>query len=194
MMLLAVMVALAALMLAAAPAMASPKHDGSKGHEGNWDRWDNNNGNWDPWDNNNGNWDPWNNNNGNCDPWDNNNGNWDPWNNNHGNCHPFDNVTPQVQVPTQTYVSGSNTINGGSVTSTGDNSNTCVATQNFNNSGGVLDQPSIQQQHSGIGSTVFIGGTFVNAPQQNVTCNPSVQQSASSSSGWDSGWNSGWST
>ncbi|MBV8834661.1 MAG: hypothetical protein JO108_36140, partial [Acidobacteriaceae bacterium] len=53
MMVLAVMVALAALMLAAAPAMASPQHDNSKGaHKGNWDRWDNNHGNWDPWNNN----------------------------------------------------------------------------------------------------------------------------------------------
>ena len=179
-MVLAVMLALAALMLAAAPAMASPKHDDSKGaHQGNWDRWDNNNGNRDPWNNNNGNWDPWNN----------NNGNWDPSDNDDGNCQPSNNNVPQqVQVPTQTYVSGANTINGGSVYSTGDNSNTCVATQNFNNSGGLLEQPSLQQFHSLSGSVVFIGGTFVNAPQQNVTCNPSVQQSATANSGWSSGW------
>jgi hypothetical protein len=185
MMVLAVMVALAALMLAAAPAMASPKDNGSKGaHEGNLHPFDNNGSNWNPFDNNDGN----------RNRFDDNNGNRHPLDNNDGNRNRFDNVPQQIQVPTQTFVSGDNTINGGTVNSTGDNSNTCVATQNFNNSGCLLEQPSTQQFHSLSGSDVFIGGTFINAPQQNVTCNPSVQQSASSSSGWNSGWNSGWST
>jgi hypothetical protein len=96
----------------------------------------------------------------------------------------FDNGNGGVtQAPTQTFVSGSNTNNAGSVTGGGDNSNTCAAQENFNNSGGVLNQPSIQQYASDIGTGVVFGGpSFTNAPTQSAPCAPSVQQSASSSS------------
>jgi hypothetical protein len=92
-------------------------------------------------------------------------------------------VAQVVQAPTETFVSGSNTNNAGSVTGGGDNSNTCAAQENFNNSGGVLNQPSIQQYASDIGTGVVFGGpSFTNAPAQSAPCAPSVQQSASSSS------------
>jgi hypothetical protein len=88
-----------------------------------------------------------------------------------------------VQAPTETFVSGSNANNAGSVTGGGDNSNTCAAQENFNNSGGVLNQPSIQQRTSDIGTGVgFLGPAFSNAPGQSATCEPTVQQAASSSS------------
>jgi hypothetical protein len=109
-----------------------------------------------------------------------NNGNGNNGNNHNG--HGFGNggVT---QAPTETFVSGSNTNNAGSVTGGGDNSNTCAAQENFNNSGGVLNQPSIQQYASDIGTGVVFGGpSFTNAPTQSAPCTPSVQQSASSSS------------
>ena len=89
-----------------------------------------------------------------------------------------------VQAPTETFVSGSNANNAGSVTGGGDNSNTCAAQENFNNSGGVLNQPSLQQRTSDIGTGVGFGGpAFTNAPAQSATCEPTVQQAASSSSG-----------
>jgi hypothetical protein len=140
------------------------------------------------------------------------------WNNGWNNCgfhhHGFfghnNNVRDVVQAPTETFVSGSNVNNAGSVQGGGDNSNTCAAQENFNNSGGVLNQPSFQQvdntrfndgrffDHRGRffddgrrffgdgffgGGTTFFGPSFVNAPSQSASCNPSVQQSASSSSG-----------
>ena len=94
------------------------------------------------------------------------------------------NVPEVVQAPTETFVSGSNVNNAGSVTGGGDNSNTCAAQENFNNSGGVLNQPALQQYDSKIGTGVnFFGPSFTNAPSQSGSCNPSVEQAASSSSG-----------
>jgi hypothetical protein len=102
------------------------------------------------------------------------------FNNHRGNNFNNDGV---VQAPTETFVSGNNANNAGSVTGGGDNSNTCAAQENFNNSGGVLNQPSIQQYASDIGTGVVFGGpSFTNAPTQSAPCAPSVQQSASSSS------------
>ena len=93
-------------------------------------------------------------------------------------------VAQVVQAPTETFVSGSNTNTAGSVTGGGDNSNTCAAQENFNNSGGVLNQPSLQQYDSKIGTGVGFGGpAFANAPAQVAPCAPTVQQAASSSSG-----------
>jgi hypothetical protein len=86
------------------------------------------------------------------------------------------------QDPTQTFVSGSNQNTGGAVNSTGDNSNTCAAQENFNNSGGVLNQQSLQQYASQSGGVLFGGPSFTNAPNQTEVCNPAVQQSAASSS------------
>ena len=114
-----------------------------------------------------------------------------------------------AQAPTETFVSGNNANNAGSVTGGGDNSNTCAAQENFNNSGGVLNQPSLQQDdNTGFndgrfrdnrgrffddgrrffgdgfsGGTTFLGPSFTNAPSQSASCNPSVEQAASSSSG-----------
>jgi hypothetical protein len=87
-----------------------------------------------------------------------------------------------TQDPTQTFVSGSNTNTGGAVDSKGNNSNTCAAQENFNNSGGVLNQPSVQQYASQSGGVLFGGSSFTNAPDQTVSCSESVQQSAASSS------------
>jgi hypothetical protein len=93
-------------------------------------------------------------------------------------------VAQVVQAPTETFVSGTNTNNAGSVQGGGDNSNTCAAQENFNNSGGVLNQPSLQQYASDIGTGVlFLGPAFTNAPSQTAPCAPTVQQAASSSSG-----------
>jgi hypothetical protein len=89
-----------------------------------------------------------------------------------------------VQAPTETFVSGSNTNNAGSVTGGGDNSNTCAAQENFNNSGGVLNQPSLQQYATNSNSgPEFLAPTFTNAPTQTAGCAPPVQQAASSNSG-----------
>jgi hypothetical protein len=102
---------------------------------------------------------------------------------NHHRGNNFNNGSDVVQAPTETFVSGSNANNGGSVTGGGDNSNTCSAQENFNNSGGVLNQPSLQQRNSDIGTGVgFLGPAFSNAPAQSATCEPTVQQAASSSS------------
>jgi hypothetical protein len=93
-------------------------------------------------------------------------------------------IAQVTQAPTQTFVSGSNTNTGGAVDSRGDNSNTCAAQENFNNSGGVLNQQSVQQYASDIGTgTLFLGPSFTNAPNQSAPCTPAVQQAASSSSG-----------
>jgi hypothetical protein len=93
-------------------------------------------------------------------------------------------VAQVVQAPTETFNSGTNTNTAGSVQGGGDNSNTCAAQENFNNSGGVLNQPSLQQYSSTIGTGVLFGApTFTNAPSQTTPCNPTVQQAASSSSG-----------
>ena len=91
-------------------------------------------------------------------------------------------IAQVVQAPTETFVSGTNTNNGGSVTGGGDNSNTCAAQENFNNSGGVLNHPSLQQYASQSGGVLFGAPSFTNAPTQSAPCAPSVQQSASSSS------------
>jgi len=93
-------------------------------------------------------------------------------------------IAQEVQAPTQTFVSGQNANQGGSVQSSGNSSNTCAAQENFNNSGGVLNQQSLQQYGSAIGTgNVFLGPSFANAPAQAVPCEQSVQQAASSSSG-----------
>jgi opacity protein-like surface antigen len=88
-----------------------------------------------------------------------------------------------VQAPTETFVSGTNANNAGAVQGGGDNSNTCSAQENFNNSGGLLNQPSSQQYVSDIGTgELFLGPAFTNAPAQTTPCEPTVQQAASSSS------------
>ena len=93
-------------------------------------------------------------------------------------------VAQVVQAPTETFVSGTDTNNAGSVTGGKDNSNTCAAQENFNNSGGELNSPSLEQRNSDIGTGVlFLGPAFSNAPAQTAPCNPTVQQAASSSSG-----------
>jgi hypothetical protein len=91
-------------------------------------------------------------------------------------------IAQVTQAPTQTFVSGSNTNTGGAVTSTGNNSNTCAAQENFNNSGGVLNQQQVQQYASKSGGIEFLGSSFTNAPNQTAPCAPTVQQAASSSS------------
>jgi hypothetical protein len=92
-------------------------------------------------------------------------------------------VAQVVQAPTETFVSGQDTNNAGSVTGGGDNSNTCAAQENFNNSGGIMNQPALQQYSSSSGGVLFFGPSFANAPSQTTPCNPTVQQAASSSSG-----------
>jgi hypothetical protein len=93
-------------------------------------------------------------------------------------------VAQVVQAPTETFVSGQDTNNAGAVTGGGDNSNTCSAQENFNNSGGLLNQPALQQYGSTITTGVGFGGpAFTNAPGQSAPCAPAVQQAASSSSG-----------
>jgi hypothetical protein len=91
-------------------------------------------------------------------------------------------VAQVVQAPTETFVSGTDTNNAGSVTGGANNSNTCAAQEDFNNSGGVLQQPVVQQYASKGGKP---GGrpTFTNSPTERAPCAPAVQQSASSSSG-----------
>ena len=92
-------------------------------------------------------------------------------------------IAQVTQAPTETFVSGTNTNTGGAVNSTGNNSNTCAAQENFNNSGGVLNQQSLQQYASSVGTgTLFLGPSFTNAPNQTEVCNSTVQQSAASSS------------
>jgi hypothetical protein len=126
-----------------------------------------------------------NDNNGNGNNGNNHNGfdnNHNGFDNNH-NGNGFNNGNGGViQAPTETFVSGSNTNNAGSVTGGGDNSNTCAAQENFNNSGGVLNQPSLQQYASQSGGVLFGAPSFTNAPSQSAPCEPTVQQSASSSS------------
>jgi hypothetical protein len=93
-------------------------------------------------------------------------------------------IAQVTQAPTETFVTGTNTNTGGAVTSGGDNSNTCAVQENFNNSGGLLNQPSVQQYASEIknGGVLFLGPAFTNAPDQTTPCTPTVQQSAASSS------------
>jgi hypothetical protein len=93
-------------------------------------------------------------------------------------------VAQVTQAPTGTSVSGPNQNTGGSVTSTGDSSNTCSAQLNYNNSGSVLNQLSFLQYHSAIGNgNVFLSPSYFNLPSQTVPCEQTVQQAASSSSG-----------
>jgi hypothetical protein len=93
-------------------------------------------------------------------------------------------IAQEVQAPTETFVSGQNQNTGGAVTAGGNNSNTCTAQENFNNSGGVLNQQSLQQYDSTLGTgSVFLGPSFANTPSQVVPCAQTVQQAASSSSG-----------
>jgi hypothetical protein len=97
-------------------------------------------------------------------------------------------IAQVTQAPTGTFVSGSNTNTPGAVTGGGDNSSTCSAQENFNNSGGVLNQPSVQQYATKMtsGGIEFLAPAFTNAPQQTIGCEPTVQQAASSSSGTQS--------
>jgi hypothetical protein len=94
-------------------------------------------------------------------------------------------IAQVTQAPTETFVSGSNTNTPGTVTSTGDNSSTCSAQENFNNSGGVLNQPSVQQYatKSNSGGIEFLAPALTNTISQTTPCEPTVQQAASSSSG-----------
>ena len=93
-------------------------------------------------------------------------------------------IAQVTQAPTETFVSGQNQNTGGAVTAGGNNSNTCTAQENFNNSGGLLNQLSLQQYASKLGTgNVFLGPSFANAPSQTVPCAQTVQQAASSSSG-----------
>ena len=93
-------------------------------------------------------------------------------------------VAQDVQAPNETFVSGTDTNTAGSVTGGGDNSNTCAAQENFNNSGGVLNQTGLRQYATNSNSgPEFLAPTFTNAPQQSAGCAPTVQQAASSSSG-----------
>ena len=87
-----------------------------------------------------------------------------------------------VQAPTETFVSGTNQNSAGSVTGGKDNSNTCASQENFNNSGGLLNQPAVQQYVSDSGGILFLGPAFTNAPSQTTPCTPAVEQAASSSS------------
>ena len=158
---LGILAVLALILALSVPALAA-QVDGNLGGLGNdllgglGNGWDGNGNGWDG----NGNW---------GNGWD-GNGNWG---NGGGGI---------VQAPTETFVSGTNQNTGGAVNSTGDNSNTCAAQQNFNNSGGVLNQQSFQQYASQSGGIVALGPTFTNNPQQSVPCEQTVQQSASSSS------------
>ena len=90
-------------------------------------------------------------------------------------------IAQVTQAPTETFVSGQNTENAGSVTGGGNNSDTCAAQENFNNSGGVLQQPVVQQYASS-GGKPGGGPSFTNSPKETAPCAPAVQQSASSSS------------
>ena len=93
-------------------------------------------------------------------------------------------VAQVVQAPNETFISGTNTNTAGEVTGGGDNSNTCAAQENFNNSGGVLNQTGLRQYATNSNSgPEFLAPTFTNAPQQTAGCAPTGQQSASSSSG-----------
>ena len=129
-----------------------------------------------PWwnNNNNGRY----NNNNNNGWWNNNNNGW--WNNN----LPNGSGSALSQDPSETFISGSNTNNAGSVNSGGDNSNTCAIQQGFNNSGGILNQQEQQQYASQSGGPTFLGSTYNNTPVQSAPCEPTVQQAASSSSGY----------
>ena len=120
-------------------------------------------------------------------PWWQNNNDW--WNNNDwqpnndwNNNQPSESGPALSQSPSETFISGSNTNNAGSVNSGGDSSNTCAIQQGFNNSGGILNQQELQQYASQSGGLLFGGSTFNNAPEQTAPCNPAVQQAASSSS------------
>jgi hypothetical protein len=92
-------------------------------------------------------------------------------------------VAQVVQAPTETFVSGTDPNNAGAVKGGGNSSNTCSAQENFNNSGGVLNQPALQQYSSSSGGVLFFAPAFTNAPSQTTPCEPTVQQAASSSSG-----------
>jgi len=93
-------------------------------------------------------------------------------------------IAQVTQAPAETFVSGTNTNNAGSVQSGGNNSNTCAVQQGFNNSGGLLNQQQLQQYGSTTGTgLIFLGNTYNNTPAQTVPCAPTVQQAASSSSG-----------
>ena len=91
-------------------------------------------------------------------------------------------IAQVTQAPAETFVSGTNTNNAGSVTSGGSNSNTCAVQQGFNNSGGLLNHQEEQQYASVSGGPLFLGSSFNNIPAQTAPCTPAVEQAASSSS------------
>ena len=69
----------------------------------------------------------------------------------------------------------------------GDNSNQCVAPMQFGNTGNLQNQQGFVQSGSEADDVEFSGSEFVFAPQQLVSCDQSVGQSAAASS-WGSGW------
>jgi len=93
-------------------------------------------------------------------------------------------IAQVTQAPAETFVSGSNQNNAGSLTASGNSSNTCGVQQGFNNTGGLLNQQQLQQYDSTIGTGPnFSGSTFNNTPSETFPCSPTVEQAASSSSG-----------
>ena len=92
-------------------------------------------------------------------------------------------IAQVTQAPTGTSVSGPNQNTAGSVTSTGNSSNTCSGQLNYNNSGSVLNELSFLQYHSRLGNgNVFLSPSYFNLPSQTVPSEQTVQQAASSSS------------
>ena len=91
-------------------------------------------------------------------------------------------IAQVTQAPTGTFVSGQDTNNVGSVTGGGSSANACAAQENFNNTGGVLNQPVVQQ-YASKGAKPGGAPSFTNSPKESAPCAPAVQQSGSSSSG-----------
>jgi hypothetical protein len=69
----------------------------------------------------------------------------------------------------------------------GDSSNQCVAPVQFGNTGNLQNQQGFLQYGSEADDVEFEGSQFVFAPQQLVSCDQSVEQSAAASS-WGSSW------
>ena len=91
-------------------------------------------------------------------------------------------IAQVTQAPTGTFVSGQDTNNAGAITGGDNNSNTCAAQENFDNSGGVLQQPVVQQ-YASKGAKPGGAPSFTNSPKETAPCAPAVEQSGSSSSG-----------
>jgi hypothetical protein len=71
------------------------------------------------------------------------------------------------------------------IINTGDNSSQCVAPMQFGNTGNLQNQQGFLQYGSNADDIEFSGSEFVFAPQQLVSCDQSVEQSAAASS-WGS--------